>query len=185
MASRPVSANDIAILTRYLPALSAKYVVDQSTGCWVWNAALDRDGYGAITVARRKYRAHRALWIVANCSDVPEQTLDHICRNRACVNPNHLEPTSHKTNTLRGNALTAINARKTRCVQGHELTPDNVKPSGIKRSRRNCLECDRTYKRESTQRISVAARIVSMTNKEYIARYGSSRYTADQIIGSG
>lgn len=67
--------------------------------------------------------------------------LDHLCRNRRCCRPDHLEPVTHKENVLRGMAPSAINARKTHCKRGHEFTAENIYPSpdGVRR----CRECRR------------------------------------------
>jgi hypothetical protein len=79
--------------------------------------------------------------------------LDHICHNgsgcgggescphRRCVNPDHLEPVTHRENMLRGETVAAMHARKTHCIHGHEFTPENTR---IKRDgSRNCRACDR------------------------------------------
>jgi hypothetical protein len=58
---------------------------------------------------------------------IPEGlTIDHLCRNRGCVNPAHLEAVTNRTNLLRGDGIAALNARKTHCKRGHEFTPENT-----------------------------------------------------------
>jgi hypothetical protein len=100
---------------------------EPNSGCWLWGGALNRDGYGTIYVQGSKRKlAHRIIFESMR-RPVPEgMHLDHLCRNRLCVNPDHLEIVSPRTNVLRGQGLTAVNARKTHCVQGHALTADNV-----------------------------------------------------------
>ena len=66
--------------------------------------------------------------------------LDHLCRVRHCVNPDHLEPVTHKENTLRGSCPAAVNARKTHCKRGHPLTDDNIARQS-KTNARVCLKC--------------------------------------------
>lgn len=110
-----------------------------SGGCWEWTGARDRKGYGQFMGEGRKVvKAHRFIY-EALIDVIPTGlTIDHLCRNPGCVNPAHLEPVTSKENTLRGNGITAQNARKTYCLRGHELSGDNVRRSGNKRYCRTC-----------------------------------------------
>src|SRR6266576_3456485 len=90
-----------------------------SEECWPWQANRGR-GYGNVWIAGRMYRAHRVAYELL-IGPIPEGlTLDHLCRNRGCVNPAHLEPVTSRENTLRGEGISANNARKTHCKHGHE-----------------------------------------------------------------
>lgn len=130
---------------------------NQETGCWLWDKALDRDGYGVIQATRRD-SAHRVTYL-AHIGPIPAgHVLDHTCHStdptcpgggdclhRRCVNPAHLEPVTPGENTQRGTSPSALNARKTHCHRGHEFTPENTYARSDGRSCRAC------------QRLAVAA----------------------------
>ncbi len=88
-------------------------------------------------------KAHR--WIYQYMvGEIPEGwTIDHLCRNTSCVNPDHLEAVTHKENVLRGFGPTALNARKTHCKNGHLLDGDNLKVEDY--GSRRCKLCQEEY----------------------------------------
>jgi len=110
-------------------------------GCWEWTGYLDRDGYGVLNDSHRPKHAHRVSYQLFVGPIPLHMTIDHLCRNRPCVNPAHLEVVSRGENTLRGMSFSAINARKTACIHGHPFVGYNVyfRPSGG-RSCRTCLK---------------------------------------------
>lgn len=110
------------LLERFLP----KYEVTDE--CWLWTAAIDRAGYGRIGGADgRILYAHRVAYELA-VGEIPKGlVIDHLCRVRHCVNPDHLEVVSQRQNILRGTAPVVENARKTHCKWGHEFTPENTR----------------------------------------------------------
>ncbi len=126
---------------------TAKYVVEFDrvhptlhSPCWNWFAARS-DGYGTYCVAGVMVKAHRHAYEALRGPVPAGLELDHLCRNRACVNPDHLEPVSKRENVLRGEGPTAINARKTHCAKaGHPLTDDNVRIQRGTNSR-TCIAC--------------------------------------------
>lgn len=114
--------------------------VEKTDGCWLWTGMLAWNGYGLFYVAKRLKRAHRIAYAEL-AGPIPEGlSLDHLCRVRHCVNPAHLEPVPNRTNVLRGEGITAQNARKTECIRGHALSPDNTRWSN---GTRKCRACDK------------------------------------------
>jgi hypothetical protein len=102
-------------------------------------------GYGMFDVDSRPVMAHRWSWerLVGSIPD--GLTIDHLCRNRGCVNPDHLEPASKGENVLRGYSSPAKKARQSRCVRGHVF--DDANTYVTKYGYRACRACDRDKKR--------------------------------------
>lgn len=115
-----------------------KYSVDDA-GCWAWTAYTTPTGYGRLQVEGKSRQAHRLSYEHFN-GPIPEgKEIDHLCRNRACVNPEHLEAVTHKVNTRRG--IGGINNRsKTHCPQGHPYDENNT---GTETKGRYCKACKR------------------------------------------
>lgn len=106
--------------------------------CWEWTASRRGGGYGQIHFRRINRPAHRVAYELLVGPIPPGLTLDHLCRNRRCVNPAHLEPV-----TISENVRRAVGGG-THCKRGHEFTPDNVLfiPDG-----RKCKTCNRARQR--------------------------------------
>lgn len=118
--------------------------VDRSGDCWVWTGAIDPYGYGRIGLGRRGDGVgltHRVTYEHFIGPISPGLDLDHLCRNRACCNPEHLEPVERIENVARGLRAKGYGEREfTHCKRGHPFTPENT----IKTTRqRRCRECVR------------------------------------------
>jgi hypothetical protein len=149
-----MNGRDITVARKILTELERfeTSYVEARDGCWNWQRAKDKDGYGMFKIGSHKdntrfmARAHRWSyeWFVGKIPD--GLTIDHLCRNHCCVNPDHLEPVTSALNTRRGARSIA-----THCKRGHELTGYNLilrpatkaHPNGM----RACRECMNTYMR--------------------------------------
>ena len=73
--------------------------------CWIWTGRNNRNGYGRVSWGGKEPVAHRLIWELHIGPIPPKHLLDHLCRNRNCVNPHHMEPVTVQVNTLRGKAI--------------------------------------------------------------------------------
>lgn len=113
-----------------------QYIEPQQSGCWLWTGGRNTKGYGQIYIEGRNRGVHRYVYqhIVG---DIPDgMTLDHLCRERACCNPTHLEPVTNQENCRRG-LRGDLYPHKDHCAHGHPLTGDNVviRKNGYRRCR--------------------------------------------------
>lgn len=137
----------------YTHALMARFwaKVDATGDCWIWNGYTNQNGYGRFSVDGRMIVAHRVAY-TALVGAVPDGLcLDHLCRVRHCVNPDHLDPVLGQVNSRRGYGLPAKNARKTKCPAGHLYSTENTIVT--KKGSRRCRLCltsvaKRRYQRE-------------------------------------
>ena len=114
-----------------------------ASGCWLWTAYSQASGYGRFCIGGARgdmVMSHRYAYqmLVGSIPDLME--LHHLCGNRSCVNPTHLELSSHHLNILRGNSPAAANAKKTRCPAGHPY--NNVNTYIQANGGRRCRACD-------------------------------------------
>jgi len=124
-------------------------------GCWTWLGANNGNGWGRFHNGDgRMIPAHRFSYelLVGTVPDGYE--LDHLCRNRSCVNPLHLEPVTHRENMRRGEGVASTNAKKTHCIHGHPFTPDNTRINKAT-GHRVCRSCRREnyFKHTSSARL--------------------------------
>lgn len=130
--------------------------VDETDTCWIWQGSLDADGYGRFSLRGRAFQAHRISYTAAHGSIPEGLVIDHLCRNRACVRPDHLEPVTNAVNILRGVSFSAVNASKEFCDNGHPFDAINtyMAPGGWRRCRACHKASDDRYqerKREARQ----------------------------------
>lgn len=113
--------------------------------CYQWRGMLTPDGYGNIRVDARTEKVHRVAYELLVGTIPADLQIDHLCRNRACWNPEHLEPVTLHENVRRSKqALASANAKKTHCKRGHELAGANLMigpaktPGAVRRACRTC-----------------------------------------------
>jgi hypothetical protein len=122
-------------------------VIKRADGCWIHTLATNR-GYSQQFFGGKTFRGHRVSWFLAGNKFEVKKVLDHKCRNRRCVNPDHLRQVSDKQNVLCGAGQTAINALKTHCIRGHELSGKHIT---IRNGRRVCRKCVNQRQRQRKQ----------------------------------
>ena len=126
---------------------------DCGDGCWLWKGPVTA-GYSKAWFDGRSITGHRLMY-TQFIAPVPRSLqLDHLCRNRLCVNPTHLEPVTSRENNLRNpRSMLSINSAKTRCLNGHALAGPNlyVDPRG----RRQCKTCRRNAVYRYEKRLEV------------------------------
>ena len=141
------------ILTLPVPGTSPTFAdrvfagIDFSGDCWEWTKA-NRDGYGAVGRGGRgtgTEQAHRAVWLLLVGPIEPGLQIDHLCRNHACCNPDHLEPVTAEVNKARGYGIGALHAMRPTCRFGHPK--DGIARPRGKRPHRYCKTCARAKSR--------------------------------------
>lgn len=123
------------------------------TGCWEWSASCTKAGYGQVMVGGKQRYSHR-LFYERFKGPIPEGLqLDHLCRNKRCCNPSHLEVVTGRVNVRRSTAPPAANAVATHCLNGHAFTEANTFTySGKYGPKRQCRECKRLRQLQYTRR---------------------------------
>ena len=115
-------------------------VRETPSGCWEWQRSISASGYGKVRFNGKMCVVHRVVWEYF-CDDIPEGLqMDHLCRNRRCCNPDHLEPVTQRINLLRGFGASGQNARKECCPNGHPY--DTITAGG-----RKCSICSEENRR--------------------------------------
>lgn len=142
-ASIGIASEEITAQTRL--RLIAKMEIGRPEECWEWLSSKTRQGYGRFLFKGQCTTAQRVVYAAFVGDLVPGLTIDHLCRNRGCVNPAHLEAVPHSVNAVRS---PISNAQRTHCRRGHEL----ALYSGPNSSQRYCPICKRNNNREWLRR---------------------------------
>lgn len=126
------------------------HVEVSGTGCWIWNGATSNGGYGVFRVSGKNHIAHRWLYEEVHGKIPDGVECDHLCRNRICVNPSHIEAVTKLENVRRGESG-KWQREKTHCPNGHEYTIENTKycsstVRGRKYVVRRCKQCIKEYR---------------------------------------
>lgn len=134
--------------------------------CWIWKGSIRPNGYAQFSKGTGMpipQLAHRVSWKLFRSEIGISLTIDHLCRNRSCTNPVHLEMVPIKVNILRGTSPSAFNATKSHCLNGHSLSGSNLYVVKTKSGTgRQCMECRklrlRVYRKEAKRNASLLAR---------------------------
>lgn len=140
------------------------------TGCWIWPNGVFTRGYGKAVYRKKTRKVHRIIYEHFR-GHLPVYTgdgleLDHLCRNRRCCNPDHLDLVPHRENVLRGEGVAAINARKTHCKHGHPFSEENTYVV-LHRRGRMCKECGRIRDKARKAKLREARKLMTQLRMDY------------------
>lgn len=122
---------------------------DDKEKCWEWLASLDKDGYGQFRHGKRMVKAHRMSYELFVGAIPMGMEIDHLCQNKKCVKPSHLQAVDHRTNMARSRSFSGVNSRKTHCVNGHEFSEDNTY---LWNGWRSCKQCGKNRDKQRNTR---------------------------------
>lgn len=147
-------------------------------GCHLWTGVAAGNGYGRFIWQNDPYwQAHRLAFALAHGEIDPTLTIDHLCRVRLCVNPDHLEQVTLRENGLRRNGWVGGT-----CPRGHDLS-ESTRPRRAGSHQMYCRACHRESARERRHLIRDAKNKLGLSTTAYIAQYGQSKETALAILG--
>jgi len=135
----------LPITTKLLTRIFSKIKVSEScfynnVPCWEWTGYTNQSGYATFKYGGQSHhRVHRIVYQLFVEEIDPLLDCDHLCRNRKCINPIHIEPTTKQVNVLRGEGVSAQRAKQTHCKKGHKFNEENTKIDN--RGNRVCYPC--------------------------------------------
>lgn len=135
-----VKNDEVSIPRRSITLFWSKVHGAGVESCWEWKGEIGDNGYGRFAAAGRRHLAHRLAWQLMHGVLPRHLQLDHTCRNRACVNPWHLDPVTGLENNRRGTSPSALNRLVTNCPMGHPYDAENTYEHD---GQRLCKECRR------------------------------------------
>lgn len=146
--------------------LTARSTYDPETGCIEWRGTI-RNGYGALSVNGKMRLAHRVAYELF--APIPDGlVLDHLCRNRPCINPDHLEPVTVAENNLRGVGCMANYARRTHCPKGHPYDATNTWITKV--GARRCRACKAVENRRTNAKAKARRDALRLAEAEHPER---------------
>ena len=144
----------LPVLPRFWAKVDKNGPLWKETVCWEWLGGKYPTGYGRFALGDKYVYAHRFAYESLIGTIPPGLPIDHLCRNRPCVNPAHMEPVTNKVNILRGQGWGAVHARATHCPQGHPY--DLLNTLVDRRGYRECKICRNARARAKRMRQGVS-----------------------------
>lgn len=167
--SAAIAFGDTRLPERFWAKVNAR-----ANGCWEWRAHRARNGYGQYGVQHRQIRSSHCVAYEALVGPVPKGfELDHLCRNRPCCNPAHLEPVTRLENIRRGDNRAAVSraaAARSHCKNGHERTLENTRYSPGRRYCRRCEAASQAaYQNRKKNNAEIAQSVEHLTASQDVA----------------
>lgn len=163
-----------------LPArIESKIIPEPNSGCWLWLHKPNKKGYVKAWWSNKHQSAHVVVYKLSKGKIRKGLQIDHTCKNKSCVNPDHLEAVTPRINTLRSDSVTANNARKTHCVHGHELSGEALYQYGNHRTCRMCIlaRCETEQKQFLRGKMRTPEKAEKDEIKRYLDSIGAWQFT--------
>jgi hypothetical protein len=167
------------VLNKLPSRIANKILPEPMAGCWFWTGHVNAGGYGWCTphdAAGTTKKAHRIVYALLRGRVADGMDLDHLCRVRCCVNPDHLEPVTRSVNLKRSPLIGRTTPRRTVCFNGlHAMTPENVY---VGTDGRKCRACIKAYGASRDRTADIAR------NRERLRAVGAAKRLAAKQVQS-